>query len=169
MHLFLTGAKQVGKSTAIMKALAHTALTPGGFRTAWVHPQETLGLCPFSQVALTDAQVVAWRHDGHMQADVERFDVLGTATLAAGDEDIIVMDECGFLEQDALLFQKAVLNRLDGGIPVLGVVRQGAGGWTEQILNHPKVKMLQVTQENRDSSIGVILAWIEEETDGKHD
>jgi Predicted nucleotide kinase len=166
MHLFLTGDRQIGKSTAIKKALEHTALHAGGFCTYWLQERETLALKSYSK---GNGQVVARRANGHMQADAAAFNKTGVTLLADAKCDVIVMDECGFLEEDARLFRQAVLSKLDGDIPVLGVVRQRAGGWTEQIICHPKVHLLHVTKENRDSVPDMILTWLEEETHGDDD
>ena len=53
-----------------------------------------------------------------------RFDALGTACLT-GTPTLWVMDECGRLERDALAFQQAILEKLEGGHAGAG---RGAGG-----------------------------------------
>ena len=60
------------------------------------------------------------------------------------------MDECGFLERDALQFQREILSALDGGTPILGVIKLANIAWTKQIRNHPNVKIITVDRENRD-------------------
>ncbi len=70
---------------------------------------------------------------------------------ARQEDRLILMDECGYLERGALLFQDEVIRCLDSDTPVLGVVRLREGGWTERIRNHPRVKLLTVTEENRDN------------------
>jgi nucleoside-triphosphatase len=60
------------------------------------------------------------------------------------------MDECGGLEREARAFQNEVLDALEGDIPVLGVVKAGLTGWTDEIRGHPKVRLLTVDRSNRD-------------------
>ncbi|MEG1515926.1 MAG: nucleoside-triphosphatase, partial [Clostridia bacterium] len=72
--------------------------------------------------------------------------------------EVIVMDECGRLERDATAFQAEVLRCLNGDKPVLGVVRENAGGWTQCILSHPRVRLTRVTPENRDALPGALCA-----------
>ena len=59
-----------------------------------------------------------------------------------------LMDEVGHLEKRALLFQSAIRDCLDGDIPVLGVLRKDQE-WHAFIKNHPKVRVITVTEENR--------------------
>ena len=86
-----------------------------------------------------------------------RFDALGTACLT-GTPTLWVMDECGRLERDALAFQQAILEKLEGDTPVLGVVREGFPGWTKTIADHPNVELITVTEDNRDALPGLIRA-----------
>ena len=39
---------------------------------------------------------------------------------------------------------------MDGSTPILGVVREDAMGWLEEIRRHPGVQLIPVTVENRD-------------------
>ena len=52
----------------------------------------------------------------------EVFDGLGVELLRAQPGSLILMDELGFLEQDAAAFRREVLRCLDGSIPVLAVI-----------------------------------------------
>lgn len=157
-HVFLTGALQVGKSTALRRALAMLPGQAGGFQTYFTTPREQpdrvlymADIC-MAQTA-DDAQAIVRFGPGRPLVDVDKFDRLGVACLAKARQnaDIIVMDECGRLERDALGFQQAVLDALDGATPVLGVVRHDAGGWTEAIRSHPQVQVIEVTEMNRDA------------------
>ena len=54
------------------------------------------------------------------------------------------------MEQKLPCFRARVLELLDGDTPILGVMRQGAMGWLEDIRNHPKVQLITVTEQNRN-------------------
>lgn len=165
MHVFLTGALQVGKSTVVQKATALTHLALGGFVTFFGPDRQSLSrrlyLCGVGDaVDCAQRHVAAHFEKGKPVPNPACFDHIGVRLLerARADADLIIMDECGRLERDAQAFQRAVLLALDGAKPVLGVVRLDAGGWTGQILTHPKVRIVTVTEENRDALPGALAA-----------
>ena len=62
---------------------------------------------------------------------------------------MVILDELGFLEKDALEFRAAVLEALAGPKPVWGVLRLGGGCWGDADLG----RIVTVTRENRDELI----------------
>ena len=167
-HIFLTGSIQCGKSTVISRVLEGWAGAVGGFRTGFgpdrACPERLLYLWSAAEPARYDqAHAVVWFFDGRPpEAIPGRFDALGTACLA-GAPALWVMDECGRLERDALAFQRAVLEKLEGDTPVLGVVREGFPGWTKAIVTHPNVELITVTEDNRDALPALLLARLRAE------
>ena len=157
-HVFLTGEIQVGKSTVIRKTLSLLNLPYGGFRTYFgpdrASPDRDLYMTGAAlPQSFKEQNVVARFRDGRLrEVFAERFDALGARCLseARRDAKLIVMDECGILERDALLFQAAVLDALEGGLPVFGVVRLAASGWVEAIRRHSNVTLVTVDEKNRD-------------------
>ena len=167
MPLFLTGARQVGKSTALRKALAASGLRFKGIMTRFDarHGERKLYLLPYSlsealPEKLPDCAVCARMGAGGRQANPAVFDTLGVRLLreAAVDPeaDVIVIDELGFLEESAEKFRAAVSEVLRGAKPVLGVVREGLGAWGDA----PLGAVMEVTEENRDTVPDKILAWL---------
>ena len=157
MHIFLTGAPGAGKSTVIDATVAALGVTAGGFRSYFgadrAHVQRALYLCPANQApAFDEAHTVARFSAEGARPLPRRFDALGDACLGSlpPDAQLIVMDECGYLEAKARRFQRLVLDRLDGALPVLGVVRLGLADWTDRIARHPRVRLVDVTRSNRD-------------------
>ena len=61
----------------------------------------------------------------------EIFDFAGEEYLEKIKDDtkLIIMDELGFLEKDAAIFEKAVIKRLKGDIPILGVIKAEKTQW----------------------------------------
>lgn len=167
MHVFLTGEKQVGKSTALHSAAAMLGRPVYGFRTFFVDrmdDQKSLYMMPAaSQDAPQEAQVVTRFVNRHPCPMPERFDAIGGALLQqarAHPEGLIIMDECSRFERDALRFQQEILQCLAGDTPVLGVVRLNAEGWVEQIRSHPHVKLLTLTPDNRDAMPELIVSLL---------
>ena len=170
MHVFLTGAVQVGKSTLIDRVLAQLPqLRTAGFRTV---TEEDLPDA-IGSVYLVGADRggersgenrVAIRYGAPRGAEgfPAAFDRAGTAHLAAAEEsDLIVMDEIGRLEEKAERFCSRIEELLDGDVPILGVVqRRGDTPLQRRIRSHPRVRLIEVTQENRESLVHAVTALV---------
>lgn len=161
MHLFLTGKVQIGKTTVVDKTIARLGVTPGGFRTYFGEDRRAprhflyMSCAARPRSFAPDHAVAEFRlgADGAPTACqlLPRFEELGLQCLeAAPSYPIIVLDECGRLEQRLPAFRQRVLELLDGSTPILGVVREDAMGWLEGIRRHPRVQLIPVTEENRD-------------------
>ncbi len=168
MHVFLTGERQIGKSWAVRRTAEALSLPCKGFLTRFLAGEKggsALYMVPPDQPDLADeSHLVAVREDGKMRPLPGRFDSLGVQLLReAGEhkEALILMDELGHLEKDARLFRREILERLNGNIPVLGVLRQGQP-WHGFIIDHPRVRVLTVTQENRNGIEHEILRLLQE-------
>ena len=157
-HIFLTGEKQVGKSTLWQKALEGSAISPGGFQTlAYIvndrfrgYLLHCLGAVPESYG--NDVPISVFLRKKCHLAVPESFDVFGTALLRLALEKggYILMDELGTFEQNAPAFRQAVMDCLDGDCHVLGVLQKAEDPFLEEILHRPDVQMFTVTPENRD-------------------
>ena len=66
-----------------------------------------------------------------------------------GGGEVLVMDEIGPAERQAKAFCEAVLQALDGDIPILGVLQKGDYPLFAAIEAHPNVRLVEVTKENR--------------------
>ncbi|MEG2098125.1 MAG: nucleotide kinase, partial [Pseudoflavonifractor sp.] len=96
-HIFLTGAVRCGKSTVINGVLARTALTVGGFRTAFgpdrALPERCLYLFPAGGAPAFDEAHVVVRYGANRPGAIpQRFDALGVATLTEGTPQLLIMD-----------------------------------------------------------------------------
>lgn len=153
--IFLTGARRIGKSTVIDRVLTQLQCSIGGFRTGFADAEHT----KLELVSLaTDERETVMRRDGNGTRTVyaQGFDTLGVSALE-GDAELLVADELGFLEEDARAFQSAVLRALCGDTPMLGVLRQDKNGWLDAVRSHPRVQLLTVNTENRDSIPAEVL------------
>lgn len=153
-HLFLTGPKHIGKSTVIDKFLASCSLTAGGFRTVHI---DTMLHDRFSVHMLRPGEKPTKENllfiCGEPSAETAtRFDTLGCAALAqSGNAELILMDELGPAEANAVHFRQAVLSALDGDIPILGVLQRADSPFLRQVAAHENVTVVEVTLENRDT------------------
>jgi len=165
MHIFLTGGRQVGKSTLINRILAELPeMRLTGFRTVTgPGPEGTFGnvyLVPAGQEpAFLPERMVGTRCGARrsITAVPEVFDDFGVACVEA-DGALVLMDEIGRMEREASCFLSAVLRRLDGDIPVLGVLQYDSEiPLAKEIRKHPKVHVVEVTPENRDELFRPLL------------
>lgn len=154
-HLFLTGDKQVGKSTLIRRLLEHETRKIGGFytvKTELVFPGcSSVHLLQIGAGEEPSKENVLFRCDAPTnEAVAARFNRLGCAAIEASrDAELIVMDELGPKEAQAKEFQTAVIRLLNGKVPILGVLQKADDPFLKIVDEHPQVVMVEVTRKNR--------------------
>lgn len=172
-HVFLTGDTQVGKSTAIGRALTLLGRPAvGGFRTVslpcpeipkarfavYVLPGALPYLDPLEESLLQGFpldrdHLVAIRWGDSLFTTFPHAFVSGGLPLLREDppgSKLLLMDEIGVFESRVPEFCRAILRRLDGDMPILGVVKNKRSDFLEQVRRHPKVRLLTVDTENRE-------------------
>lgn len=160
MHIFLTGPIQVGKTSVIEKSLPLLG-NPllGGFRTVSIPSQlprarAEVYVIPAQGEAIYDrAHLLGIRWgDDLFTAFPGAFEQGGLSILRnpAANARLLLMDELGMMEQKAPAFRRAVLQALDGPLPILGVLKPKAIPFLDAIRQHPAVQLLEVRPENRD-------------------
>jgi len=164
-HIFLSGEKQVGKTTIIRELLSRTGLTADGFITFWELGSDHGGqlyLSPFFTGLSCEEKYLIVDRDKQQRALPEKimrvFNEKGCEILDnSGKRDVIVMDEIGFFESKAIGFQKSILRHISGDVPILGVIKPAQTDFLDKIRSHPKVEVLEVTEENRNKNLEWIL------------
>lgn len=168
MNVFLQGVPGIGKSTIIKKLLLELDLKPSGFVTLsgslLKSGQRNVYLYPANDICRVETaeNLIGERlGEGRFKAHTETFERLGTAILKKAGPPLILMDEIGFMENQALLYQKEILELLNGSIPVLGVIKAKTTPFIEEIVNHEKSVILRVDEMNRLDSYEKVLRIIE--------
>jgi len=153
-HVILTGEIGAGKSTALERTLRLLDVRAEGIRTGAYAPREvrekTLYMraygdkamgCPFARMPGADKDYAA-----------RCFDSVGVRLLrrAGRRGELIVIDELGWLERYAAVYQKALKETLDGDVPVLAVLRQNKAEWADWIRKRPDAELMTVNLENRN-------------------
>ena len=158
MHVFLTGPVQIGKSTLIAAAL--DALQPerlGGFRSrpVYLHPAAAQDLLCGAQ-----NRVGIRRPELGIASFPDAFETAGMDALkGAEDCDLVLMDEIGRMERHADTYSARIRTLLDGCVPILGVVQKKADTpLAAAIRSHPNVRLIEVSEENRDVLLPEILS-----------
>lgn len=99
----------------------------------------------------------------------EVFNTLGVRLLDAKPDGILVLDEIGFMESNAEAFCNAVLDRLNGDIPVLAAVRTSIDTpFLQKVLACEKARTVKMDPERFDEICRelrpAVLAWEKERT-----
>ena len=176
MHIFLTGDVQVGKSTIIKKTLAALKLRDiGGFRSVSVPDLPDGAMSVYLiPVGEKDPVVNDWNRVGIRKGCgrgigkfPEAFERAGVQVLKGAEGmPLILMDEVGRMESAAAQFSERILELLDGSAPILGVVQKIADTkLTNAIRQHPNVRVLTVTKENREKLAEEVLRLVSKELD----
>ncbi|MDO4582081.1 MAG: nucleoside-triphosphatase [Bacillota bacterium] len=159
MHIFLTGTMRVGKSTLLRKALKamnYTHLDLGGFYTVSLPSDFSSG-----EVYLLDASAAQPEYNrnnligirwgaGKYTSFPAAFELYGAPLVEAARGRLLVMDELGVMESQSPSFCRAVLEKLDGQTPVLGVIKPKSAPLLDAIREHPRVRVIEVSEHNRD-------------------
>lgn len=154
-HVFLTGKKHVGKSTLLKKVLHNCSVPIGGFFTvrscSYLQSIYTLHLLQASSALVPNASnflAICGKPD---KQTAQRFDQLGCEALTVNSNaSLIVMDELGPHEGDAVLFRQTVLQTLNRDVPVIGVLQDSDAPFLKEIMQHPNVTVFLITEENRN-------------------
>ena len=157
-HLFLTGPKRVGKSTVLRKLLEGKPV-PAGFRTVRLITEGGCSVHMFAPGAeeFTEENRIFYRKDGVLYLDIGDFDRIGCALLErTRGRELILMDELGPTEADAMKFRRAVLETLDREAHVYGVLQLAESEFLSQVAARDDVLLVTVTEENRDALPGLL-------------
>ncbi|HDP97604.1 MAG TPA: hypothetical protein ENN22_00260 [bacterium] len=170
-NIFVTGTIHIGKSTVIHKIL--NCLQPckiGGLRTVPIFESgERTGFAiqPFNGKSQTFAHI-DWRTPHKLYTYYYQPQVFETFAVSLLQQslqgcDLIVIDEIGKMEANALQFCDAVVQCLDSAIPVLGAFQKRANWFWNIINRRSDVKVFEVTKSNRcdvSAEISTALAAI---------
>ena len=168
-HIFLTGEKQVGKSTLVSAVLSSVHLKYSGLRSISVFDENNdrnVYLVPANGENRDPAALVGVCSNRHITEKYpEVFDDVGCRLLDFDeDTELIVIDEIGKMERDAKRYSARILELLDRkDVRILGVVQKKADtDLAQAIRKHPNVKMIEVTEANREELVPAILELLKE-------
>lgn len=154
-HIFLTGERQVGKTTLLHHVLEDLGRTPSGFETRPYYIADRIkGYYMHSLVPCEENDIpISIRHrtDASMPI-LLAFDDFGALVLRnsrTDASDMILMDELGILEEQAEEFKREVFSCLNGEKQVIGVVKKADSPFLNQIRSREDCLVLELTVENR--------------------
>lgn len=167
-HLFLTGRKQVGKSTLLRRLMDACSLDCAGFETrAFFLDGERRGFTLHGRVEMPPYEndcVCCVRTAQRMSVPVPPvFEENGVSILQRSLQSpapFILMDELGKLECSAQAFCDQVIACLDGDKHVIGVLQQCDSPLTASIAAREDVRVVTVTPENREDLFLTLSQWL---------
>ena len=163
----LTGKPGTGKTSLIKEALAQTGVHAGGFYTEEISVQgvrqgfrlATLG----GQVAiLAHVNIKSPHRVSKYGVDIDSLDRVGVSALeqAAGECDLVVIDEIGKMELFSDKFRDAVLSLIDSSKRILGTIMLNPNPFADAIKSKPQVNLVTLTRENREQALDELLRWL---------
>lgn len=164
-HLFLTGDKQVGKSTLLRKLIELKKLDCTGFETrAFVLNGERRGFTLHGRIDMppyeNDCICCARIEEKRSVPVLPVFDENGSKMLQISrstSAPYILMDELGRLERHAHVFIDEVFACLDSSKRVLGVLQKCSSEHVDAISRRKDVTVITVTPDNRDILLAQLI------------
>lgn len=171
-HIAICGDQGVGKSTLLNRLIDTAApnLPKYGFITkktetafgdfTYIYQSST----PENKRVSCCENCVGIRYSGcPIQRNTSVFDTIGVKYLKQVQQNgIVIMDELGFLENDALLFQNEVINILDSNIPAILTLKDKDTPFLTRIKNHNNLCLYHISSKNRDSLFTILLPYVSE-------
>ncbi len=156
-NLLITGKIRCGKSSLLKEQLIPIGEGTGGFfiqrlfvqgescgfRMADISVEEFI---PNIEVDRIDAFSDLIAEQDPKRFYLETFELKGVGLLeqAMSNSRLVVMDEIGTIEANALVFRETVFHMLNSDIPVLGVLKKASHPFLDSIRNRYDVRVLDL-------------------------
>lgn len=172
-NIFLTGQVKIGKSTIVNAVLADISVTVKGFRTLPYYKKNiregfVIRGINDSGLKLRNSMenflICRRSQEGKMVSLTKNFETMGAFFLQESLESspaLIVMDELGTFESEALNFQEKVLECLTAEVPVLGVIKNKKSPFLDSIREREDVVLLHVYEKNRETLVKTVKEALE--------
>ena len=169
MNIILLGNSGCGKTSAIKKILRQFDEPVYGYWTEKLVPDED-GTCPVvlhgTMEPLTFRHLIGSCRDHHSKRYPAVFDDAGVKFLSDIPQgSLVLMDEIGFMENDAEKFKEAIFRLLDGNYRVIAAVRDKETDLLNRIRNHPKSLCIPAQNVRTEESVLHCVSVLREKKD----
>ena len=164
MNIFLTGPVNIGKTSVIQSVLYQLNVEIDGFYTeAFTYKNKVLGFIMKHYKNENEPFIIGLKDSPFScQPLTEHFDRYGLELLSgiSNTSEVVIMDELGILEKDAINYQEEILKILDSKKFVLGVIKNKENSFLNEIRNRPDVMLIDVDMNNRNYLPSIICNYI---------
>lgn len=161
-NLFLTAPSGTGKSTIIKKVINDLNIELGGFEVKKCSTKNNK--IYFDMISFIDKKsnnIIGECFKGKKPtSNIYTFENKGVEILNTSlkNRNLIILDEIGFLEENAENFKDSVRKILNSNKIVLGVLKEFNSPFLNEIRNRPDIYFLPVTLKNRNQIPNHILS-----------
>ena len=170
MHALIVGARQVGKSTLIRHVLDVLERPVFGYETKKEDhlANEELGSPVYIYPAglphvQDDEHLIGYCKDKHPLIYKAAFDRFAPQLSSPPENAVILLDEIGFMESASDAFCNAIMDLLDGDIPVIAAVKHNDTPFLSAVRRHPGCRCFTITPENRNELTDEVTAFMQEQ------
>lgn len=160
MHIFLTGEKQVGKSTLVRRVLESAGIPYGGLLSVSEIEDGIRRVYLRDIISEKEKKLCGICINHHItRKNPEVFDSFGVSLLErAVDKALVVIDEIGNMESSADKYSTCIANLIEReDILVFGVLQNMARtALSDYIRESKNVMLYEVTEKNRDNLVSVL-------------
>ena len=163
----LTGQPGTGKTSLIKQVIADIEIDAGGFYTEEIRTGNTR--TGFRIVTLDGREAVLSHIDfnkrfqvGKYGVDIDALNEVGVTAILKAIEysNLVVVDEIGRMELLSEDFRKAVQTAIGSDKRTLGTIMRNTDPFTDNIKRQPQVKLVTLTRENYDRTLGEVREWL---------
>ena len=164
----LTGSPGTGKTTIVKEAIALSKIKADGFYTEEIRSGKTRQ--GFRIIALDKQEAILAHVDISSPYKVSKYGIdidslhnVGVTAIyrAIKESNLIVIDEIGKMELVSPRFREVVLKALDSDKKVLGTIMLNPHPFADEIKQHTKVKVTQLTRTNYTQVLNETVKWLE--------
>jgi nucleoside-triphosphatase len=160
--LLLTGKPHIGKTT-IIKKVVRLVNNIGGFYTQELRLSdgrragfEIVTLSGEKHCLATKRSEINFPNQipfGEYKINIDAINLVGVPSLqsALEEEKVICIDEIGPMEIFSENFRNTILKILDSDAKVIGTIVQRPYEFADMVKSHFRVKLIEVTYDNRDA------------------